>query len=1788
MSNFILRKKNILGKIASFVLAVIFVFGIAPHSKVFAADTDQTNEIKYITNSSTYAFNVHGMPGDFKTTYGDNGYRAFLRFGSSSDTSTAGATQLLNIGNGKPLSNVGKTGFSVIQNFSFVNQNRYIKISYTLTNNTGSDQVVSLGAGTDVQINTNDKAPIYRTETGLRMAEGTSSTDRQFNLITKGAYGVTPVDTLWFGHYSSGTGVSGSGTGWQGQLFGNTSLNTLTETDSGISWSWKNRSIRNGATQTYSVLLGIGQSAKPPQLMQDISAVCNKDKVDVTAKFKDEKGMTDGIYYVFDMDTENETAVEELANLKATGEVQTLNSSIPKPPSWQAGEVHTVSVWVMNDAGAMSDIKTVRVVVEEDGDNMHEANRYYVSFDGGEGSRGEGPASIKAYEQSYVTLPQNTFTKTDHTFAGWQDKEGNVYPAGTEFKMPDKNVTLTAYWVEGKETYYTVEYYQQNIKDNNYKLVESKVFNAEKGAHVTAPEKDFEGFTENTATSLREIEADLPASGHADKRLKRYYDRKIMTVSFDGQGGTVNPSGTKQVRYGGMIDMPDAAKKNFKFIGWYDGPDSETANLYNSAAPIKSDLKLYAIWDSSLDFNTPDVTGTYGSPINNVKLTAVNPDATGDMNVKFEVVSNNLPEGLTLSEDGIFSGTPKTATNGVIKVQVKCTDNDTKLTKIKEIAVNIAKKELTVTGIDITAAPQKVYDGTKAISKESLDNVKITSVKGIITDDGELIPAGTRDAGLTIKATAGTYNDKNAGNNKAYEITKFEISGENSSNYTVAPYTAGKNGIITKRPVSIKATPDSMDKDEKVPEFGIALVKGTLGKGDTLADLGSPKFSCTNGDETLKPGESVKTGGNYKLTITGISNANPNYDITYDTETVFKVTDKHTVTTDKSGNGKITPTNSYEEGSTPVITWEAEKGYEVKTVVVDGIVRDELLHAGQIAFPDIAENHDVFVEFGSISSSGGNGAGNGGASVNDYFTIDTIKKGGNKDCTITGASTVKRGEDKTVEWSAASGYKVTRVLIDGVIQSDVNPNGGSKTFKSVSSNHVVEVDFSKINGGGSTADNYYFVSTEKQGEGSVDPGKAVKKGDSYEVKWTPAAGWMVDEIYIDGAKQPEGTRTADFTNITKDHNVKVIFVKDPDYKGDNQNPGEGEEKPDGGNEGSNNGSTTETYYVKTVIKGGPGEISPSATVKKGENYKVEWTVIGSSYEIESIEVIKGKTSKFLPDDTENVTLSNISDDCEVIVTLKSKSSGSGAEGGSGGNGDSGNAHNAYDIITGIIGGKGTITPTMLDVESGSDYEVEWEIADGYTVEGILVDGKMMPASAYKDCCCEFKKIKADHSVYVYLTEKGSSGSSSGSSGNNTDDKNSIYTISTEIVGPGTITPTVNVAKGSDHKVEWEPAEGYFVQTVYIDGKEVNLPADEIDFTKINASHHVKVVFAKKGSNGTDDNKGEKYSVNTGIIGGPGTITSSASGLDKGSDYPVEWSVEKGYHVVGVMLDGVYRTDLTSSSGSKDFTDINKNHSVYVYIAKDGSENNGNGGGIINPGGNGVTGGGSVTPGGDNGNLKPDNNTVISTEIVGKGEITPTTVVGKGDDHTVAWKPADGYYVWGVEVDGVPVKLPENKITFEDIAGSHNVKVIFVKESDRNTGYDPSAGVKVETSIIGGKGTITATTTIPKGDNHTVKWTAEKGYQVQSVIVDGKVRNDLIKNGEVSFKDLAENHKVQVVLISDEEAERLAKLDAEKQQNTLKNSDAVKTSDESNILALAILMIVSIGGIAVVLRKRKQN
>ena len=88
---------------------------------------------------------------------------------------------------------------------------------------------------------------------------------------------------------------------------------------------------------------------------------------------------------------------------------------------------------------------------------------------------------------------------------------------------------------------------------------------------------------------------------------------------------------------------------------------------------------------------------------------------------------------------------------------------------------------------------------------------------------------------------------------------------------------------------------------------------------------------------------------------------------------------------------------------------------------------------------------------------------------------------------------------------------------------------------------------------------------------------------------------------------------------------------------------------------------------------------------------------------------------------------------------------------------------------------------------------------------------------------------------------------------------------------------------------------------------------------------------------------------------------------------------------------------------------------------------------------------------------------IKTSREGKGSITAGGDVEKGGSYQVVWKPAKGYEVQKVIVDGVERKDLKNagKIDFKNVSGNHTVEVVYQKEQKNsgNTADDPSKSGK---------------------------------------------------------------------------------------------------------------------------------
>lgn len=193
------------------------------------------------------------------TTYADDGYTT--EYEQDEEGMYIAAT-------GNPVS-VGDTGLTMDIDLDFVSQGKALKIVYTLHNPGSSAVTLSFGTNADIEIGYDDDAPIevfgdseqVHNNRGFKMYTGSTEdgTYCQFNFFGKRSVGVTDVDTFWYGHYSDRYGRFGEN---HGEDYGNQYVQvqeaSVSDTDSGMAYSWKNRVIGAGETQVYSVVIGIG------------------------------------------------------------------------------------------------------------------------------------------------------------------------------------------------------------------------------------------------------------------------------------------------------------------------------------------------------------------------------------------------------------------------------------------------------------------------------------------------------------------------------------------------------------------------------------------------------------------------------------------------------------------------------------------------------------------------------------------------------------------------------------------------------------------------------------------------------------------------------------------------------------------------------------------------------------------------------------------------------------------------------------------------------------------------------------------------------------------------------------------------------------------------------------------------------------------------------------------------------------------------------------------------------------------------------------------------------------------------------------------------------------------------------------------------------------------------------------------------------------------------------------------------------------------------------------------
>lgn len=217
---------------------------------------------------------------------------------------------------------------------------------------------------------------------------------------------------------------------------------------------------------------------------------------------------------------------------------------------------------------------------------------------------GDTPTFTKKYRigQAFDSLPLPD--KTGYEFVGWYTaKTGGTEITTASTMSFSADTTIYARW-EAKK--YTVTF-NRNCMDSSCRLEFSEreyTYDSEFGVFptVTRTGYTFKGWCTGMMVGVTYTEKDKMRFAE-NRTLYALWEPTPYTVNLDPQGGEVNPSSVT-VRYldeFGVIPKP--AKKNYKFIGWYDGTDSSARLISDgeTASTIQKttaeDQTLYARWE---------------------------------------------------------------------------------------------------------------------------------------------------------------------------------------------------------------------------------------------------------------------------------------------------------------------------------------------------------------------------------------------------------------------------------------------------------------------------------------------------------------------------------------------------------------------------------------------------------------------------------------------------------------------------------------------------------------------------------------------------------------------------------------------------------------------------------------------------------------------------------------------------------------------------------------------------------------------------------------------------------------------------------------------------------------------------------------------------------------------------------------------------------------------------------------------------------------------------------------
>ncbi len=589
---------------------------------------------------------------------------------------------------------------------------------------------------------------------------------------------------------------------------------------------------------------------------------------------------------------------------------------------------------------------------------------------------------------------------------------------------------------------------------------------------------------------------------------------------------------------------------------------------------------------------------------------------------------------------------------------------------------------------------------------------------------------------------------------------------------------------------------------------------------------------------------------------------------------------------------------------------------------------------------------------------------------------------------IAGANgTISPNSTTVVNCGASQTYTITAnscyTIADVLVDGISQGAISTYTFSNVTAAHMISVTFSQLT---------YSISASAGANGTVTPtgGTGVNCGNNLTFNIAANNCYLIADVLVDGISQ--GTiNTYTFSNVTTTHTISATFSK--------------------------------LSYSISATSGANGTVTPagSTSVSCGTNQTYTITANGgysiADVLVDGVSVGAVGTYTFTNVNTTHTISASFA---AVVVNYN---------------------------ITATSGANGTVTPAgTSSVVSGTNKTYTITANGGYSIADVLVDGVSVGAVG----TYTFTNVTTTHTIsasFVAIVVN--------------------YTINASAGANGSISPggAVSVVSGANQTFTITANAGYTISNVLVDGSSVGA-VGTYTFTNVTTTHTISASFAAVVVN---------YNI-TATSGANGTVTpAGTSSVVSGTNKTYTITANAGFTIADVLVDG----SSVGSVGTYTFTNVTTTHTISASFAAV----------VVNYN--------------------------ITATSGANGTVTPagTSNVVSGTNKTYTITANGGYSIADVLVDGSSVGSV-GTYTFTNVVAAHTISASF-------------AAVVVNYNITassGANGTVTpaGTSNVVSGTNKTYTITANGGYSIADVLVDGSSVGSV---GTYTFTNVVAAHTI---------------------------------------------------------------